>query len=112
VATIYFAPDTGAIDEQGRAIVSEVAAAVQSRGGVIRLIGFPANDKSSGDSGGATAVSRMQKLAGAFRQAQAVANELIGKGIDPQLILVEARAESEAKGGEGDRPRADVFLEN
>jgi outer membrane protein OmpA-like peptidoglycan-associated protein len=117
MATVFFGHGTTDLDPGARKAVAEIAATRKGQSGKMRLIGYPPTSSPSvlapADGGG-----RMAALAGSFQRAQTVAGELIRLGIDPQSILIEAKAEARTEPSAGSPPdsagrgRTEIYLEN
>jgi len=114
VATIQFPNGSAHISGKDRAALSDVVAAHNTRGGIIRVVGYA----SSRTRDMSLERHKLVNFDVSQRRAEAVAAELIRQGAQPQSVFVEARSDtlpvySEAMPrAERNNRRAEIFLEN
>jgi outer membrane protein OmpA-like peptidoglycan-associated protein len=109
---IQFAEGSAKLDDRDRAILRQVVALREERGGRIRLVGHA----SRGDQAGGPAEVRLANFITSAERARSVATALTGEGLPRTDLLVEAEgdnrplyAETEASGAAANR-RVEIFL--
>ena len=113
VATIYFNSGSARLSPNDRRIVQEVADVARRTGGMLRIIGHSSMAHAGRDAERAAMVNYKMSL----ERANAVANELLTKGIAGNQMQVMAEgsqnpiyAESSATGIAGNR-RTEIYLD-
>ncbi len=105
VATIRFADGSARISGDERASLEQAAQLAQSRNARLKVVGYAS-------AGGRQAGLERLKLANfnmSMDRAEAVARELVRLGVNPALIVVEAKPDA-AAGADG--TKAEIYLEN
>lgn len=113
VATIYFGNGSSRLGARDRVVVQDVVSMYRETGGLIRIIGHSSGFAASQGSGR----SKLVNFKVSLDRANAVAAELIRRGVPPDRIDVSAQgtespryAEYSPTGEAGNR-RAEVFLD-
>lgn len=110
---IKFANGSAQVSLRNRRRLGEIAAQVQARGGVIRVVGHA----SSRTRDLPLAEHNLINFGLSLDRAQSVANQLMRQGVPPARIIVEARGDTDPiffetmPEGEAENRRVEIFLD-